>query len=73
MKTKIKYQTRKMLRLRIIEHYGTQSRFAYESKIDEGVLSKLVNCTRDPSEKQVKLLVNLLKTPAKALFKRFNV
>jgi len=70
MKTKNKIQIRKILRLRIIEHYRTQSRFSYATDIDEAILSKLVNCTRDPSKRQLAEFPKLLKTPAKALFRK---
>lgn len=70
MKTKNRKQRRETLRLRIIEYYGTQGRFAYETKIDEAVLSKMVNCIRDPNDEQVELLCKLLKTEAGILFKK---
>jgi len=70
MKTINRKQRRETLRLRIIEHYGTQGRFAYKTGVDEAVLSKMVNCIRDPSEDQIELLCKLLETEADVLFKK---
>ena len=70
MKTQNKKQIRKTLKLKIIEHFDTQSHFAYFAKIDEAIISKLVNGVRDPSRKQSALLSKLLKTDEKILFKK---
>jgi len=70
MKTKNQKQMRKFLRLKIIEHFDTQGRFAYETGIDEAIISKLVNGVRDPSDNQVDLFSSLLKTKADILFQK---
>ena len=70
MKSKNRKQTRKLLRLKIVEHFDTQGRLAYETGIDEAVLSKMINCIRDPSKDQAKILCRLLKTKEAALFKK---
>lgn len=44
---------RPALRLKIIEKFGTQSRFAYQAGIDESLLSKIIRGTRDPNKAQV--------------------
>ena len=66
----MKTQTRKNLRLKIIEYFDTQGRLAYASGIDEAVISKIVNCVRDPSKEQTKILCKLLKTKEAFLFKK---
>jgi len=68
MKPKIKKQIRKILRLKIIEYYDNQGRFAIMSGLDEAIISKLINCYRDPTSNQEKLLSKLLKTPENQLF-----
>jgi len=70
MKTKNRKQIRQVLKLKIIEHYYTQSRLAYECGIDEAVISKIINCVRDPSKDQSAMLCSLLKTKAAVLFKK---
>jgi len=70
MKTKNRKQIRKMLRLKIIEHFDTQGQFAYKTGIDEAIISKLVNGVRDPSKAQTALLCRLLKTEEAVLFKK---
>lgn len=69
MKTKTR-QRRKTLRLKIIEHFDTQGSLAYESGIDEAVISKIINCVRDPSKGQSEILCRLLKTKEGVLFKK---
>jgi len=68
MKTKIKKQIRKTLRLKIIENYGSQIKFAYDAGIQESTISKIIRCVKDPTKKQIKLLPKLLKTPENQLF-----
>ena len=70
MKSKNRKQTRKLLRLKIVEHFDTQGRLAYKSGIDEAVLSKMINCIRDPNKDQVKILCRLLKTKESVLFEK---
>ena len=57
-----------MLRLKIVEHYDNQGRFAIMSGLDEAIVSKLINCYRDPTYLQERLLSKLLKTPKNQLF-----
>lgn len=68
-----KKQIRKTLRLKIIEHFCTQDRFAYEAGLDNGWVSRMVNCTKDPTKKQEKLISGLLKTRTKKLFEKSDV
>jgi len=68
MKTKSIKSFRKLLRLKIVEHFGSQAQLAYISGIDEAILSKLVNGVRDPAKDQASLLSKLLKTPENQLF-----
>jgi len=70
MKTKNQKQTRKMLRLKIVEHYDTQARLAYVSNIDEAIISKIINGVRDPSKNQSAILCSFLKTKEAVLFKK---
>ena len=65
-----KKQIRKLLRLKMIEHFGSQAAFAYQNKIDEGLISKIINCVRDPSKKQEKEFPKLLKTRKDRLFEK---
>lgn len=64
---------RKTLRLKIIEHFGTQDHFAYVSGIDSALLSKYINVHRDPPDSHLKLMVKLLKTEANELIKKHPV
>lgn len=52
--------TRKLLRAKIQTLYRTQDRCAYELGIDAGILSRIINCTKDPTEKQLGELCNYL-------------
>jgi len=68
MKIKPSKQIRKILRLKIVEYFDNQGRFALAAEIDEAIVSKLINCYRDPTKDQTKLFSKLLKTPADVLF-----
>ena len=68
-----KKQIRKMLKLKIIEYFETQNRFSYESGIDSGYVSRFINCTKDPTKKQEKVICGLLKTRTKKLFEKSDV
>ena len=46
--------TRKLLKERIRTVYRTQDRCAYELGIDSGILSRIINCTKDPNENQMR-------------------
>ena len=59
---------RKLLRLKIVEHFETQEKLAKKTGIDEAVISKLVREVRNPTEEQSKVFSELLKTPAEKLF-----
>lgn len=69
MKTenKNKRQIRKKLRLELIRVFDTQSNAAYHLEIDEGILSKIVNAVKDPTEDQIKRMVKSLSIPADEL------
>lgn len=51
---------RKLLRNKIHNLYRTQDRCAYELGIDAGILSRIINCTKDPTESQMGELCNYL-------------
>lgn len=51
---------RKKLRDRIRKVFRTQDVCAYELKIDNGALSRIINCTKDPTEEQMGQLCNHL-------------
>jgi hypothetical protein len=56
------------LRLKIIEQFGTQERFAVESGINEAVISKIIRGLREPTEAQKEIFSELLDTPVNELF-----
>ena len=68
MKDKKKIDMNINLRLKIIEHYGTQERFASASGIQEAIISKLIRKIRTPTFHQDKIISDLLKTPSNKLF-----
>ena len=51
---------RKLLRDRIQTVYRTQDRCAYELGINNGTLSRIINCTADPTAEQLAELCNYL-------------
>jgi hypothetical protein len=55
---------RKLLRNKIQTLYRTQDRCAYELGIDAGILSRIINCTKDPTEEQLVELCNYLNMTA---------
>jgi len=57
--------TRKLLRDRIKLVCKTQDQCAYDLKIDAGILSKIINCTKDPTDDQVVKLSNYLNVTTK--------
>ena len=57
--------TRKLLRDKIQTIYRTQDRCAYEIGIDAGILSRIINCTKDPNLEQMGALCNYLDMTAK--------
>lgn len=62
--------TRKLLRDKIQRLYRTQDRAAYEMGIDAGILSRIINCTKDPTWGQVLTLCNYLKLSEKEVNKK---
>jgi hypothetical protein len=60
--------TKNKLRLRIIEHFGTQERFAFQAGINEAIVSKIVRGLREPTDKQKENFSKLLETPVAELF-----
>jgi len=56
---------RKLLKSRIQTVYRTQTRCSYELKIDNGTLSQIINCTKDPTQKQLGELCNYLNMTEK--------
>ncbi len=51
---------RKLLKNKIWKLYRTQDRCAYELGIDSGILSRIINCTKDPTEDQTIVLCDHL-------------
>lgn len=60
--------TNSALRLKIVERFRTQERFAVRSGINEAVVSKIIRGLREPTEKQKKIFSKLLKAPKDKLF-----
>ena len=58
----------KLRRLKVVEHFETQEKFAFKSGLDEAVVSKLIRGVRRPTVKQRMIFEALLKTPATNLF-----
>ena len=56
---------RKLLKDRIKTAYKTQDRCAYELGIDNGILSRIINCTKDPTKEQLGELCNYLNMTEK--------
>ena len=52
---------RKLLRDKIRDVYRTQDRCAYAVGINSAVLSRIINCTLDPTAEQLHLLCNNLE------------
>lgn len=52
---------RTILRDKVRSKFRTQDKCAYELGIDSGILSKIINETKDPSEKQIVLLMKGLR------------
>jgi hypothetical protein len=57
--------TRQLLKDKIWELYRTQDRCAYDLGIDGGILSRIINCTKDPTEDQLITLCNHLEMSEK--------
>jgi len=51
---------RKLLKDKIQAKYRTQDRCAYELGINNGTLSRIINCTADPTDEQLGTLCNYL-------------
>jgi len=56
---------RKRLKSKIQTVYKTQDRCAYELGIDNGILSRIINCTKDPTKEQLGELCNYLNMTEK--------
>ena len=56
---------RKLLRDKIRTIYRTQDKCAYELGIDSGILSRIINCTKDPTDDQLAELCNYLNMTEK--------
>ena len=61
---------RKKLKETIQEIYRTQDRCAYEIGIDSAVLSRIINCTKDPTHDQMELLSKNLCMTSKEINKK---
>lgn len=57
--------TRKLLRGKIQTIYRTQDRCAYEIGVDAGILSRIINCTKNPTDEQMGELCNYLNMTEK--------
>jgi len=62
--------TRKLLREKIQTVYRTQDRCAYNIGISNGTLSRIINCTADPTDKQMEVLCRFLALTAKEVNKK---
>ena len=60
MAERLKTRTRKLLKDKIQNIYRTQDRCAYELGINNGTLSRIINCTADPTDNQMGELCNYL-------------
>lgn len=56
---------RKLLKDKIQVVYRTQDRAAYELGINNGTLSRIINCTADPTDDQMGKLCNYLNLTEK--------
>jgi transcriptional regulator with XRE-family HTH domain len=56
------------IRLKIIERFDTQIRFANAAGISEGTVSKIVNGLKRPTDKERQRFALLLEVPAEKLF-----
>ena len=63
---------RKLFRQKIVQYFDTQANFAYISGIDEAIISKIYRCVRDPNKNQIQVFIQLLKTSANKLFKKYQ-
>ena len=61
---------RKLLRDRIQKVYRTQDRCAYDIGINSAVLSRIINCTLDPTDDQIKILCNKLEISERQVNKK---
>jgi len=61
----LKKFTRKRLKSKIQTICKTQDRCAYELGIDNGILSRIINCTKDPTKEQLGELCNYLNMTEK--------
>ena len=61
---------RKLLRDRIQKVYRTQDRCAYDIGIDSAILSRIINCTKDPTDEQIKILCNKLEISKREVIKK---
>ena len=59
--------TRKLLKDQIQKIYRTQDRFAYDIGMDSGILSRIINCTKDPTDDQMSLLCEVLHITEKEI------
>jgi len=63
----LKMATRKLLKDQIQKIYRTQDRFAYDIGMDSGILSRIINCTKDPTDDQMSLLCEVLHITEKEI------
>ena len=61
--------TKNKLRLKIIERFETQEKFAVRSGINEAIVSKIVRGLREPTEEHKAIFSKLLDTPVAELFR----
>ena len=60
---------RKKLKERILKIYGTQDSCSYALKIENGLLSRIINCKADPTNSQIKKLCGALELTKKEINK----
>lgn len=60
---------RERLKERILKVYRTQDACSYALKIENGLLSRVINCKADPTGSQIKKLCNALSLTKKEIMK----
>ena len=64
---------REKLKKRILEIYGTQDSCSYALKIENGLLSRIINCKADPTNSQTEKLCGALELTKKEINKTKEV
>lgn len=59
----------RILKAKIVEHFGTQADFAVASDEDESFVSRVVQCRRKLSPERQEVWAELLKSKAEDIFR----